>query len=174
MLHLRFAGRPGTHDGLFDFARRILENLDVECEGRTERSRPGVPELERTAHVSRHEYALDRDDVRSILVDDFAYRDENRLETIGKRAIRTFHGAAGHVARLIAYEIENPETRQSGSGVNSEYASFIRHEVVSELLEYFIRNICITVNLLYVVNVIEHFEHLDHGRGFLCVEFRIG
>ncbi len=174
MLHLRFAGRPGTHDGLFDFARRVLKNLDVECEGRAERSRPCVPEFECTARVSRHEYTLDRDDVRPILVDDFTNRHKNRLETIGKRPIRAFHGTACHVAWLITYEIENPETRQSGSRVNSEYASFIRHEVVSELLEYFIRNICITVNLLYVVNVIEHFKHLDHGRGFLCVEFRIG
>ena len=127
MLHLRFAGRTCSDDGLFDFTRRLLKDLDLECEGRAKRCRPGMTEFECAARIARHEYGLDRDDVRSILVDDFARGCKERLQAIWKRPVTTLHGTACHVTWLIANKIENPETRQPGPWINSEYASLIRH-----------------------------------------------
>ena len=84
-----------------------------------------MSEFEGATGIASHKHAFDRDNVRSKLLNNVAYRIEYFLQALRERAIRGFDRAAGDIGRLITLKIEYAETRKSGSGIDSEYAPFV-------------------------------------------------
>ena len=126
-----------------------------------------MTEFQRTAGISRHEHALDRNNIRPVFFDNFANGNKNSFEPVRKRALRGPDRAARDISGAVAGEIEYAESCQSRSGVDTKYASFFAQNctlsAASKLLEHIVGDVGIAVYVLHIVNILEHFEQLDHG-----------
>ena len=119
VLHLLFCRRAGTYHGLLDLTRRVLEYLDIVAERRTHGRGAGVTQFQCAASVLVHEYALDSDDVRPILLNEAADRLENLAQAIRETTVHAFDGTARNVGRRIALEIEDGEPGQARAWIDA-------------------------------------------------------
>lgn len=102
-------------------------NVDIVVEGGAQGSGTRVTELQRAAGVAVHEHRLDGDGLRPVLGNDFRDGLEDQPEPLGKRADMALHGTTGNISGAVATKVENSESGNTGPGVDTEYAKFIRH-----------------------------------------------
>jgi len=72
-----------------------------------------MSELQRTASVLVHEYALDGHNIRLEFRDDAVNRLKYLPQSIGEAALHTLNRATGDIGRCIALEIEDTESGQA-------------------------------------------------------------
>ena len=113
VLYLLFCGCTRADDSQLDLAWRVLEDLDIVAKRGTKCRRSCVTEFQCAARVLVHEYALNSDDVRTILLNQAANRLKNLAQAIGESALRAFDRAAGNVGWVIALKIENGKPGQA-------------------------------------------------------------
>ena len=97
-----------------------------------------------------------------------------RTMRIGKRAVTDANAAAGDVPRLRPVGIDDAVSGNPGPGIDAEDACDAVHELIYLLqrCEDFIRDFGVGINLLDVVEILEHLEQLHHAGGFLLAERR--
>jgi len=109
-----FLGRgPCAYNRLFDFARCVLEHLNVVLKRGTQRRRARVAKFQGAAGVLVHEDALDRHDIGSKLPDDAANGLEDLAQPVRKATVQALDRAAGDIGRGVALKIEDAEPGQA-------------------------------------------------------------
>ena len=113
VLHLFLRCRTRTHDGLFDLARRIFEDLDVMLEGRAQRRRARMPEFQRAAGILVHENAFDRHDIRSVFAHNAPDRIENLAQPVRETTVQAFNRAARPIGSRVTVKLKDTKTGQA-------------------------------------------------------------
>src|SRR5690606_13513565 len=113
-------------DGLLDVARRVLEDGHVRAEGRAQRCRPRLSELQRAVRVAMDEDALDRDLRGRVFVTDAPDLLEDASKPIVMRPARSNASPFDRAGRR-SHRIDDTETGDLRSRIDAEDADAAAH-----------------------------------------------
>ncbi len=121
-LNLRLAGATVADDGFFQLQRGVLDHRQPLRHQRGYGRAARLPQQQGGLRVDVDEHDLHHRDLGASLPRHLAHAVEQRLQTLGQRALRDTDGAAGLIAQTLALGIDHAVARGVESGVDTEDA----------------------------------------------------
>ncbi len=158
VLDLLLGRVAGARNRLLDLPWRVLMHGQTRRERGAQCRCTSMPKLQGAACVLVHKDAFDSEFLRLVFSDQLFDGHEDLPQAIGKFAVGRAHCATRDKPGAIVDEVDNAESGQAGARVYAENAYAATQASASERGQNLIGDIGIAVDVLDVVQILEHFQ----------------